>query len=312
MLTQTPSIPYAVRLRQCLVEYNAPNNESRRPLYNALKYASSFPVIYLSAAQRIVVSDMMALKGEDAARETWHGEHQLFRLWCAINFLIAVTSLICSLCRLLAAAFNSLYSFWWDVTNDWGLDLLQPKHAGGPIHPSSHPPRPLLLPRLHSRSALLKHPVVSPDGLPDESVDDPPALSHVHQRGPHPWGLRPVLLYPLAVYPFAIIVDLILRMTWSAKLSSHLHSFASGDLVIFWIELAEVVRRWMWVFLRVEWELVKETRDTRSPPPNTRSAVLGTEESGAIAMSRREETIFEHDDFEMVNPDVNGYSLEVR
>lgn len=121
-----------------------------------------------------------------------------------------------------------------------------------------------------------------------------------------------MLLYPLAVYPFAIIVDLILRMTWSAKLSSHLHSFASGDLVIFWIELAEVVRRWMWVFLRVEWELVKETRDTRSPPPNTRSAVLGTEESGAIAMSRREETIFEHDDFEMVNPDVNGYSLEVR
>ena len=54
------------------------------PLYNALKYASSFPVIYLSAAQRIVVSDMMALKGEDAARETWHGEHQLFRLWCAL------------------------------------------------------------------------------------------------------------------------------------------------------------------------------------------------------------------------------------
>ena len=148
--------------------------------------------------------------------------------------------------------------------------------------------------------------------MPDESVDDPQTLSHVHQRGPHPWGLRTVLLYPLAVYPFAIIVDLILRMTWSAKLSSHLHSFASGDLVIFWIELAEVVRRWMWVFLRVEWELVKETRDTRSPPPNPRSAVLGTEESGAIAMSRREETIFEHDDFEMVNPDVNGYSLEVR
>lgn len=78
------SIPYAVRLRQCLVEYNSPNNDSRRPLFNALKYASSFPVIYLSAAQRIVVSDMMALKGEGAAQETWHGEHQLFRLWCAL------------------------------------------------------------------------------------------------------------------------------------------------------------------------------------------------------------------------------------
>ena len=48
---------------------------------NALKYASSFPVIYLSAAQRIVVSDVMAVKGEKAAQDTWHGEHQLFRLW---------------------------------------------------------------------------------------------------------------------------------------------------------------------------------------------------------------------------------------
>ena len=77
-----PSIPYGVRLRQCLVEYNAPNNESRRPLFNALKYASSFPVIFLSAAQRIVVSDTLALKGESAASQPWHGEHQLFRLWC--------------------------------------------------------------------------------------------------------------------------------------------------------------------------------------------------------------------------------------
>ena len=75
------SIPYAVRLRQCLVEYNSPANTSRRPLMNALKYASSFPVIYLSAAQRLVVSDVLAVKGEKAAQETWHGEHQLFRLW---------------------------------------------------------------------------------------------------------------------------------------------------------------------------------------------------------------------------------------
>lgn len=75
------SIPYAVRLRQCLVEYNAPANESRRPLFNALKYASSFPVIYLSAAQRLVVSDVIALKGEAAADQPWHGEHHLFRLW---------------------------------------------------------------------------------------------------------------------------------------------------------------------------------------------------------------------------------------
>ena len=59
----------------------SPSNDSRRPLWNALKYASSFPVIYLSAAQRIVVSDLVAQKGEQAMEEAWHGEHALFRLW---------------------------------------------------------------------------------------------------------------------------------------------------------------------------------------------------------------------------------------
>jgi hypothetical protein len=38
-------------------------------------------VIYLSAAQRIVVSDLIAQKGELATEEAWHGEHALFRLW---------------------------------------------------------------------------------------------------------------------------------------------------------------------------------------------------------------------------------------
>jgi hypothetical protein len=71
-----------VRFRQCLIEYTSPSNDSRRPFWNALKYASSFPVIYLSAAQRLVVSDLVAQKGELAREEAWHGEHALFRLWC--------------------------------------------------------------------------------------------------------------------------------------------------------------------------------------------------------------------------------------
>ena len=38
-------------------------------------------------------------------------------------------------------------------------------------------------------------------------------------------------------------------------------------MVIFWLEVAEVVRRWMWVFVRVEWEVVKnmQTRVGRKP-----------------------------------------------
>lgn len=86
----------------------------------------------------------------------------------------------------------------------------------------------------------------------------------------YPFGLRPTLLLPLPVYPFAIVADLVLRMTWSVKLSSHLHAYAEGDRLIFLIEFAEMARRWMWVFLRVEWEVVKERKVRASMPPGTR------------------------------------------
>ena len=55
-----------------------PLNQSQRPLYNAVKYATSFPVIYLSTAQRIVVSDLVAERGGQVRDEPWHGEHRLF------------------------------------------------------------------------------------------------------------------------------------------------------------------------------------------------------------------------------------------
>ena len=87
---------------------------------------------------------------------------------------------------------------------------------------------------------------------------------------PYPFGLRRTLLLPLAIYPFAIIADLILRLTWSAKLSSHLHSFIDEDRAIFFVELAEMLRRWMWVFLRVEWEVVREREVRAGLPPDAR------------------------------------------
>jgi hypothetical protein len=54
--------------------------------------------------------------------------------------------------------------------------------------------------------------------------------------------------------------NLVLRMTWSIKLSSHLHSQSEGSALILWLEVAEVLRRWMWVFIRVEWEVVKNAQ----------------------------------------------------
>lgn len=76
------SLPYLVRLRQCVIEHMSPMNESRRPLYNALKYASSFPVIFLSAAQRTVVTDITD-EQEGFAVGPIHAD-ALFRLWSGI------------------------------------------------------------------------------------------------------------------------------------------------------------------------------------------------------------------------------------
>ncbi|EIW82874.1 EXS-domain-containing protein [Coniophora puteana RWD-64-598 SS2] len=243
MLPCLMSLPYFIRLRQCLIEYLASNKTNKRPLWNALKYASSFPVIFLSAAQRIVAADIAA-QGDELAEEAWHGQHPLFRLW------------------LLAAAVNSLYSFWWDVTNDWGLDLLKMQVT----NPRSRAPRPLVLPTLHSKSSS-----ISRGGPLSPTLDDAPGSPESTQSfqslqefqngssRPYPYGLRSVLLYSLPVYPLMIFFDLVLRLTWSVKLSSHLHSESEGSGVIFLVEVAEIVRRWMWVFLRVEWEVVKKT-----------------------------------------------------
>lgn len=79
-LTPT-SIPYLVRFRQCIIEWLAADSTSRRPLANAIKYATAFPVMYLSAAQRLVEFDLINEKGRQVAGEAWHGEHPLFRLW---------------------------------------------------------------------------------------------------------------------------------------------------------------------------------------------------------------------------------------
>ncbi|PFH53845.1 hypothetical protein AMATHDRAFT_136831 [Amanita thiersii Skay4041] len=242
VLPTVMSLPYLVRFRQCLIEYALPSNESRRPLFNALKYATSFPVIYLSAAQRIVLLDLSKEKGVEVYKQSWHGEHYLFRLW------------------LLSAIVNSLYSFWWDVTYDWGLEILkiQSKNLARPP-----PPRQLPLPHMNSGTPLLVR-RGSQESIESNETRFTPAdgssVARKHGQTLFP-GLRSVLLYPTYVYVALIFVNFILRMTWSVKLSSHLHLKTSSNYTILLVEVAEIVRRWMWVFLRVEWEVIKKLQE---------------------------------------------------
>ncbi|KJZ73660.1 hypothetical protein HIM_06993 [Hirsutella minnesotensis 3608] len=74
----------------------------------------------------------------------------------------------------------------------------------------------------------------------------------------HPWGLRDRLLFrPVVLYHAVIGLDLLLRCTWSIKLSPHLYKFSDFESGIFLIEFLEVLRRWVWIFFRVETEWIR-------------------------------------------------------
>jgi hypothetical protein len=74
----------------------------------------------------------------------------------------------------------------------------------------------------------------------------------------YPYGLRRHRYFHAnQMYYTAIVIDLLLRCTWSFKLSPHLDHFNDLEGGIFMMELLEVLRRWMWIFFRVETEWVR-------------------------------------------------------
>ncbi len=250
------SLPYAVRLRQCLSEYaTAPPAavggwKNKRPLWNAAKYASALPVIWLSAWYE---ADTHA-----ASRQAdWISR---YTLW------------------LLAVGVNSIFSFWWDVTNDWGLSLLIPANMGSLASVANNATN------LHRRGVSY---APLPDTVPMGSMrpDEKPAGStglevpSIAVAGPSGSGtashgrslstvermLRPTpsLMFAAWMYQLAIVLDLGLRFLWSLKLSSHLHHLVEWQGGVFSFELLEIVRRSVWVLFRVEWEVVRRRESAR-------------------------------------------------
>jgi hypothetical protein len=82
----------------------------------------------------------------------------------------------------------------------------------------------------------------------------------------YPWGLRKHRwFHAKEFYYAAIVMDALLRCTWSLKLSPHLDHFNDLEGGIFTMEVLEVFRRWVWIFFRVETEWV---RNHRGPAPD--------------------------------------------
>lgn len=93
------AVPSLIRFRQCILEYlrvrRSPHRESvgwgGRHLANALKYLTALPVV--------ITSSLLRRSPQGGAGSS------LKRIW------------------LISVLVNSLYSFYWDVEQDWGLTL---------------------------------------------------------------------------------------------------------------------------------------------------------------------------------------------
>ncbi|KAF8853839.1 EXS-domain-containing protein [Acephala macrosclerotiorum] len=214
------AIPSLIRLRQCLIEY-------------------------------FRVRSLNARNGGAIGSQGWGGQHLANALKYASAFPVIIFSALqrnlslnhqhlglteVSLYRawVFAVFINSFYSFYWDVAKDWDLTLFSALYSWS--RPSSN----------QAYTQLNSSPSFRQPNSPSSSS--------------HPFGLRPRLYFPSPkTYYLIIILDLLLRCTWSLKLSPHLDHFADFESGIFLMEFLEVGRRWVWIFFRVETEWVRCT-----------------------------------------------------
>ncbi|GAB7359494.1 hypothetical protein MBLNU230_g6139t1 [Neophaeotheca triangularis] len=71
-----------------------------------------------------------------------------------------------------------------------------------------------------------------------------------------PKSLRSRLFFAPSSYYLAILVDAVLRFTWGYQL------VYDSETNLFVIELLEILRRWMWAFLRIETEWVRNENNS--------------------------------------------------
>ena len=71
----------------------------------------------------------------------------------------------------------------------------------------------------------------------------------------HPYGLRRHRCFSSdRLYHYVIIADLVLRFSWLWRVLPGLAWLPESESGLFMLMFLEVVRRWMWVFFRVETE----------------------------------------------------------
>ena len=94
----------------------------------------------------------------------------------------------------------------------------------------------------------------------DVSMDwDLTLLSRYRHRSP--FGLRQQRVFRAPLLYYSVVAfDLVLRFAWSWKLSLALVYLDGIEGGVFLLEIVELLRRWVWVYFRVETEWVRSTQ----------------------------------------------------
>lgn len=170
--------------------------------------------------------------------------------------------------RILFVFINSMYSFWWDISMDWNLiniTLDTTQTSGG----------------------------ANEDGYIHKLISLPPASKR--QLTPTLHFRRQLYFSQPVLYFAAAMLDFLLRITWSLKLSSHIYIRQLDKSALF-MEVLEVIRRWVWVIFRMESEWVKKVYNTlpsqQQPLDNLRMNLLDRKPSGLLSPIEEEEPSF--------------------
>lgn len=203
---------------------------NRLQLWNALKYFSIIPVL---------VSGFL-LRLPDYTNSNW-----VQQFWSVL-----FPNLILRLFRIFFLVLNSAYSYWWDIRYDWDL---------GHWHSKYFLLRDRLVLRLPSISSLVqplssrKHSASEEDvsQRQQELQEDVVIGRNVY---PLPTPAQPLLYY------FALIVNLMARFAWAWRLLLiHWGLHLDAEFSVFALQLIEIVRRWMWLFFRLENRWLQES-----------------------------------------------------
>ncbi|KAJ3068427.1 protein-ER retention protein [Podochytrium sp. JEL0797] len=276
-------LPFLFRLRQCLAEYcqtvNNPAAQTRH-LMNALKYCTAFPVIAASWLINWVRAEISLVAKQSAENDgivvaksrligSILGDNQTIderKIEFVLNFAIGIW--------IFFSIINSVYSLYWDIYVDWQLGNWNTPVArrGNNTKSSNSRVATIQLNTLQHQHSSESGPSSSSSDTYYTEEDSPltPTSTSTPTTSYFPPFLRRHMHFrtPLLYYA-AIIFNTLLRMSWIVRVAI-LHallknSFGGQDVsaikgTLLGVDLGlkglEVLRRWAWVFFRVEREWV--------------------------------------------------------